>query len=335
MLQHQTGPDDSPSGPVADMGNRTCGIKTCPDAAYCRGWCSKHYQMWLKHGDPLAKGKPGRPPGRSTCSIEGCGKQVAGLGWCRRHYEMYRRHGDPEWVAEPGALRKYALDDTFFDVIDTEAKAYWLGFITADGCVQAGAVGTAGWQRHQVSVKLKASDAGHLEKLKADLAAENPIYFDPQATKGHPAAGISFSSQRLVGSLIRLGVTPRKSLTLMPWSGPPDLMRHYWRGVFDGDGTLVKHPRLERDKWHLRLLGSEATIEAFRLWSVGICGTTARKYPKGNIWSFTMGGLASPQAVARELYGGATVYLDRKHELALRLMAAPIRHRSPAKAPAA
>ena len=69
-------------------------------------------------------------------------------------------------------------------------------------------------------------------------------------------------------------------------------------------------------------------MEAFRLWAATACGTAAKKYPKDNIWSFAAGGLASPQALARALYGGATVYLDRKHELALRLMAIPVRHRS-------
>jgi hypothetical protein len=107
-------------------------------------------------------------------------------------------------------------------------------------------------------------------------------------------------------------------------------MRHYWRGVFDGDGTIVKHPDREA-KWHLRLLGSEASMEAFRIWTAAVTGTTAKKYPKGNIWSFTVGGLASPQSLAREMYDGAAVYLDRKHELAFQLMAAPIRRRSPAR----
>lgn len=31
----------------------TCSIPDCPDAAKFRGWCGKHYQRWLKHGDPL------------------------------------------------------------------------------------------------------------------------------------------------------------------------------------------------------------------------------------------------------------------------------------------
>ncbi len=224
-----------------------------------------------------------------------------------------------------GGQRKYDLDDCFFDSIDTEAKAYWLGFITADGCVRSGPQGTAGWNLNQVNVKLKASDAGHLEKLKADLSAESPLI--PVPHKSHPGVQVSFSSRRLVGSLMRIGVTPRKSLTVQPWTGPDDLMRHYWRGMFDGDGTIARHPG-DRPKWHLRMLGSEAVVEAFRVWASATCGSAADKYPKGNIWSWTVGGLAAPQALVRELYDGSTVYLDRKYELALQLMAAPVLRRN-------
>jgi len=225
------------------------------------------------------------------------------------------------------AKRTYALDDSFFDVIDTEAKAYWLGFVNADGCVRAGPVGTAGWQRHALSVKLQASDFGHLEKMKADLSAENPVLSVKGRTEAQAGAEITLSSQRLVESLIRLGVTPRKSLTATPWDGPDHLMRHYWRGMVDGDGTIVKHPG-PRNKWHLRFLGSEPVVEAFRVWASAACGSAADKYPKAKIWSWTVGGLAAPQALVRVLYDGSTVCLDRKYELALELMAAPVLRRN-------
>lgn len=289
------------------------------------GWCSRCYQAARMHnGDPHAGGprKTGRVRGK--CKIEWCPEPRAGQGWCSKHYGNFRRHGDPEWISD-SPHRAYSLDDRFFDVIDTEAKAYWLGFITADGCVRSGPQGAAGWNLSQVNVKLKASDAGHLEKLKADLGAESPLI--PVPHKTHPGVQVSFSSRPLVDALIRLGVTPRKSLTVEPWNGPDDLMRHYWRGLVDGDGTIVRHPG-EREKWHVRLIGSEAVVEAFRIWASAVSGSTANKYPKVNIWSWTAGGLASPQALARELYGDATVYLDRKYELAGRLIAAPVLHRS-------
>lgn len=305
------------------MAKRTCVICGGPHVA--RGWCSPHYQAWVKYGDPLAGGhKTGRH--RDVCKIEGCGEVRAGLGWCSAHYSNFRRHGDPEYVpVSPGRI--YVLDDYFFDVIDTEAKAYWLGFVAADGCVRTGPQGAAGWQMNSLAVKLQPGDAGHLEKMRADLRAESPVQVIPKSATDFGRSAIVFSSRRLVESLIALGITPRKSLTLEPWAGPPELMRHYWRGAFDGDGTLVKHPG-ERDKWHLRMLGSEAVVEAFRVWASAISGSKAAKYPKVSIWSWTAGGLASPQVIVRELYGDATVYLDRKYELAQQLMAAPIRHRT-------
>lgn len=36
------------------MTNRICSIETCPEPHTARGWCSKHYQRWQMHGDPLA-----------------------------------------------------------------------------------------------------------------------------------------------------------------------------------------------------------------------------------------------------------------------------------------
>lgn len=304
------------------MAQGICRIGDCPDPVLAHKLCSRHYRNERIYGSPLGGPLGGRrrtdPRG---CSIKGCPKPHYGHGWCVRHWSNWRRHGDPAWMPDPNSRRTYDLADDFFDIINSEAKAYWLGFITADGCVQAGAVGTAGWQRHSLSVGLKPSDAGHLEKLKADMGAESPVLVSPQS------AQITLSSQHLVESLIRLGVTPRKSLTATPWSGPDHLMRHYWRGMVDGDGSIVRHPGA-RGKWHLMLCGSEACVEAFRVWATAVSGSAAKKYPKGNIWSWTAGGLASPQAIARELYDRSTVYLDRKHERAHQLMAAPILHRS-------
>lgn len=61
-----------------------------------RGWCAKHYRAWKKHGDPLAVGKLGRPPGPvNLCSIDSRDGPVFGRGWCQMHYARWRRYGDP------------------------------------------------------------------------------------------------------------------------------------------------------------------------------------------------------------------------------------------------
>lgn len=34
------------------MHDRTCSIHGCESRPHARGWCTKHYQRWLSHGDP-------------------------------------------------------------------------------------------------------------------------------------------------------------------------------------------------------------------------------------------------------------------------------------------
>ena len=242
-----------------------------------------------------------------TCSVEGCAGAAYCRSWCRVHYQRYQRHGDPEGTS------LYTFDDHFFDVINTEAKAYWLGFITADGCVRTD------HHNHQLKVKLKVSDAPHLEKLKAALAANHPIKSGERRGVAGAWAALAVSSPRMVDSLAILGVTPRKSLTAQPWNGPADLMRHYWRGLFDGDGCITK--RADRNKWALSICGSEACVLAFADWARGICGATSQSFLTGNVWHWKVAGFSAPQTLARELYRDATAYLDRKHELALDLLA--------------
>lgn len=43
------------------MAKRTCSIKGCGKPLRARGWCTKHYKRWRKHGDPLITGKRGYP----------------------------------------------------------------------------------------------------------------------------------------------------------------------------------------------------------------------------------------------------------------------------------
>ena len=109
-----------------------CSVGGCEAPPRTRGWCGKHYSRWRAHGDPLATSwhQP-KPP----CSIEGCEKTATGRTWCPMHYERWRKHGSTDVVFQPDT-RRYSLDEHYFDVIDTPEKAYWLGFIGADGCVQ-------------------------------------------------------------------------------------------------------------------------------------------------------------------------------------------------------
>lgn len=70
----------------------TCSIDDCTAPAHARGWCTKHYQRWKKHGDPTRSLVEERP---SVCTINGCERPVHGLGLCAAHWTRQHRHGHP------------------------------------------------------------------------------------------------------------------------------------------------------------------------------------------------------------------------------------------------
>lgn len=71
-----------------------CHIEDCEGRVLARGWCSSHYQRWLRHGDPLAGGIARLPSG-SICKVDDCDRPALGRGFCRMHYMRVRRKGDP------------------------------------------------------------------------------------------------------------------------------------------------------------------------------------------------------------------------------------------------
>jgi len=115
----------------------------------------------------------------------------------------------------------------FFADIDTEEKAYWLGFLYADGCVHSHNLG--------ISLALHTKDIEHLSKLKQALNLKNKI----QNVKGHNTKRLEFTDKQMHTDLIKQGCIPKKSLILKPPENVPDhLIRHFIRGLFDGDGSI-------------------------------------------------------------------------------------------------
>lgn len=213
--------------------------------------------------------------------------------------------------------RQYAIDESFFDVIDTEEKAYWLGFLTADGSIDRG---------NRIKLTLQAKDAGHLYKFTVALRTEQPIRLVDVTLKGkaHPTAVISINCQKLVWGLARLGVTERKSLTVTACQFVPDeLQHHYWRGLVDGDGC-ISYDKAGK-KWLIRLAGSHSIVSEFAKYVSGFVESKARPQQRGKIFEVIYGGSSLTHKIVSILYGDCQVYLDRKKQLADQVLATPIK----------
>lgn len=124
-----------------------------------------------------------------------------------------------------------------FEKIDSEEKAYWLGFIMADGCCF----------KNKLSIGLKGEDKPHLEKFKLFINSPNKIsaYNVLLNSKTFSVCSFTVTSKELVEDLLLYGVTEKKSNTLNPAleNIPEIFLKDFWRGVIDGDGSIFLCPK--------------------------------------------------------------------------------------------
>lgn len=84
-----------------------------------RGWCTKHYDRWRKHGD-VALVKIAAPYEGASCSVDGCEAVAKSRGWCSKHYLRWRRNGSPEGVGVVEKERRCRVAGCVWGVVGRE-----------------------------------------------------------------------------------------------------------------------------------------------------------------------------------------------------------------------
>lgn len=141
--------------------------------------------------------------------------------------------------------RRYNVNEHYFDDIDTEEKAYWLGFLYADGYIRERKSGDS------LEMKLSIKDKSHLELFRSSICSNHKIVdgFNKVNYKGGVSTShmccLAIYSANLVKSIKTKGFHSRKTFTIERPNITDDLMNHFIRGYFDGDGsfTFVKSVR--------------------------------------------------------------------------------------------
>ena len=206
------------------------------------------------------------------------------------------------------AKRQYTLNENFFHKIDSEEKAYILGFVMAD----------AGVYKNYLNIHLALKDKAHIQKILDAMGSNQPIRMWDHHSFGKifKAAGVSIASAKIVKDLRQFGVVENKSLILNPiLNFPGRFYKDVFRGMVDGDGSIYKFGKPRRDgtyRWVVNLVGSKQAVNKFRDFVRANIKTNANILPHVNIYSIKFSGLALPQKVARLLYKDAVIYLDRK-----------------------
>ena len=135
--------------------------------------------------------------------------------------------------------RKYSFNRSFFKRIVNEEQAYYLGFIYADGGV------TSDSNKYSLELSVKYEDRFILSCFKNAIKYLGKINYsytraDRNSDKYFKRARLCIYDKELIDDLNKLGVTSRKTFKIdFPGEDivPKNLMPHFVRGFFDGDGT--------------------------------------------------------------------------------------------------
>lgn len=219
---------------------------------------------------------------------------------------------------------QYTFNESYFETIDSEHKAYWLGFIAADGCVlePTTCISKKTGKRIKkengaLEIALKKSDTIHLKKFQKDISDTHKIYY----RKHQEACSLKLHSKKMYENLLKLGIVPRKSKKLeLPQSIPDELFPHFLRGYFDGDGSIsfskTKKKAITVHSIAISFLGNETFISQVfdKLKQYNIKGCFSYKKGVKDIKTFMLTNIKTKKRFLDFIYKDATIYLDRKYD---------------------
>ena len=209
---------------------------------------------------------------------------------------------------------KYTLNDNYFETIDTEHKAYWLGFLYADGYV-------GDETYNNIVIGLCEKDIEQLENFKKDIQYTGNIRTSKNSggynTK-YKGVVINFSSKKMASDLRNLGLYPGKSTTMkhMP-EMPNDLYKHFIRGYFDGDGSISHIIRNDQYKGHRFIMTIIGTIDFLNEVDEKLPVKTYKKSCNNteNMQYLRCQKKEDMKKLYHYLYDDSTIYLKRKYEI--------------------
>jgi hypothetical protein len=155
-----------------------------------------------------------------------------------------------------------------FEVIDTPEKAWLLGWIATDGNVD----------RYQVRIILKDGDS---ERYVCDefVKVAGGKVFLREKTNGkvehYKTVTWELNGVEECENLVKLGIGPKKSLVLGKVAVPEQLLWHFVRGVFEGDGSVWLTTQTGRGRPQISITSGS---KVFAEWVAEITG--GKLYPK-------------------------------------------------------
>lgn len=199
---------------------------------------------------------------------------------------------------------RHQLNENYFENIDSEDKAYFLGLMYADGSVT------------DTIVYIKITDDEILDKFNACIEGDYKIITN-SPPENHPTQKhsyrITISSKVFSSFLQKWGCVPNKTRKITLPNIDKSLYKHFIRGFFDGDGSII----LDKILGHCCINFTSASLtfleqlqEVLKEHALTNGGIT--KETKYEVWHLRFGGKQVIK-ILDWLYEDAHFFLKRKY----------------------
>lgn len=208
-----------------------------------------------------------------------------------------------------GRPRIYSLNEDYFNYIDDDDKAYILGFIYADGCING----------NYLQITLSDKDVEILEHIKKMINYDGKIYNRYDEKKNKSYVTLSISSKIMTNSLIYLGVLRNKTYTSNKFPiYDKNLEWSFLRGFFDGDGSIYFNNYKGHNEYTVNFSGNLLVLSQLKkiLLTYGISSSNVR-YRRDNDESCMLDirGNRNIEKFYNLMYSEKVFYLKRKKHI--------------------
>lgn len=221
-------------------------------------------------------------------------------------------------IQSRGNKQGYPRNEYYFNKIDTEEKAYWLGFLYADGCVHI--------NNYEISINI--TDRDHVEKFKTAIGAINHKITetnDKRFSNAKTLYQFTIKDKQLHQDLIKWGCIPQKSLLLNKIPNiPRDYVSHFIRGYFDGDGSL--HYLQGTNNYRISFVGTKNFLNDIQ--KELITNVSLQSGGTGKAYTLQIAGRKQVERILNYLYNNSTesIRLNRKYQTYLKCLEWAHRH---------
>lgn len=206
----------------------------------------------------------------------------------------------------------YPRNSDYFQEINSPDKAYWLGFLYADGYIS---------KTGAIRINLADKDEDHLRKFLAAIGADHSsIKHSVKKTdkKIFNQSYISIRDKKLAKDLADKGCVNNKSLILtFPTDKVPcHLYSHFIRGYFDGDGSInfFKPTKAKKPNYRISFYGTEDMLKHIR---AILNKDNLALEKRNNIYSLTIMGNKQLESILSFIYKDSydEIELTRKRQI--------------------